>query len=225
MFGTLRTLVIGANARADDQLRDTFAVELIDQKVREAEAALRAAKTTLAALIQRQRSEQRQYDGLQKRIIDLTNRAQAALDANNDAMAMEAANAVATMENEAVIRSETLSRLEAKVMRLRSSVEAGHRRIIDLKQGALQAKSVTAEAKMQSKLRQTLHSNSSAEEAQEMIARVLQRDDPFEQAQILDDINGDLDASNLTDRMADAGYGDATRVTASAVLERLKSKK
>jgi hypothetical protein len=64
-----------------------------------------------------------------------------------------------------------------------------------------------------------------AEEAQDMIARVLQRDDPFEQAQILDDINGELDASNLTDRMADAGYGDATKVTASAVLKRLKSKK
>lgn len=225
MFATLRTLVIGANARAEDHVRDTFAIELIDQKIREADTTLRAAKGTLASLIQRQRSEQRQFDGLQNRIVDLTARAQAALDADNETMAMEAAAAVATMENELAIRQETLARLEAKVMRLRSSLEAGHRRIIDLKQGALQAKSVNAEAKMQSKLRSSLTTNSSAEEAQDLIARVLQRDYPFEQAQIMDDINGDLDASNLTDRMADAGFGDATRVTGSAVLDRLKAKK
>jgi phage shock protein A len=225
MFGTLRTLVIGANARAEDHVRDTFAIELIDQKIRESEVALRAAKGTLASMIQRQRSEQRQFNGLQNRITDLTARAQAALDSDNETMAMEAANAVATMENELAIHSETLGRIEAKVMRLRISVEAGHRRIIDLKQGALQAKSVNAEAKMQSKLRTTMGASNCAEEAQDMIARVLQRDDPFEQAQILDDINGELDASNLTDRMADAGYGDATKVTASAVLKRLKSKK
>jgi len=225
MFGTLRTLVIGANARAEDHVRDAFAIELIDQKIRESEAALRAAKGTLASMIQRQKSEQRQFDGLQKRIVDLTTRAQAALDADNETMASEAANAVATMENERAVRQDTLTRLDAKVMRLRGSVEAGHRRIIDLKQGALQAKSVNAEAKMQSKLRSTITAGSSAEEAQDMIARVLQRDDPFEQAQILDDINGDLDASNLTDRMAQAGFGDATRVTGSAVLDRLKTKK
>jgi phage shock protein A len=225
MFGTLRTLVIGANARAEDHVRDTFAIELIDQKIRESEVALRAAKGTLASMIQRQRSEQRQFNGLQNRITDLTARAQAALDSDNETMAMEAANAVATMENELAIHSETLGRIEAKVMRLRISVEAGHRRIIDLKQGALQVKSVNAEAKMQSKLRTTMGASNCAEEAQDMIARVLQRDDPFEQAQILDDINGELDASNLTDRMADAGYGDATKVTASAVLKRLKSKK
>lgn len=32
MFGTLRTLILGANARAEETLRDTHAVELIDQK-------------------------------------------------------------------------------------------------------------------------------------------------------------------------------------------------
>jgi len=225
MFATLRTLVTGANIRAEEHVRDAFAIELIDQKVRESEVALRAAKGTLASLIQRERSEKRQFDGLQNRIADLTSRAQAALDADNEALAMEAATAVATMENELAIRSETLARLDAKVMRLRSSVEAGHRRIIDLKQGALQAKSVQAEARVQSKLHSTLSKSNSVEEAQDLIARVLGRDDPFEQAQILDDINGDLDASNLTDRMADAGYGNATKVTGAAVLDRLKPKK
>ena len=56
MFRTLATLINGANARAEDRVRDAFAIELIDQKIREAETSLKAAKATLATLIQRQQS-------------------------------------------------------------------------------------------------------------------------------------------------------------------------
>ncbi|WP_319004483.1 hypothetical protein [Loktanella gaetbuli] len=51
MFKTLTTLLSASNARAETRLRDTFAIELIDQNIRTAEARLRAAKATLASLI------------------------------------------------------------------------------------------------------------------------------------------------------------------------------
>jgi phage shock protein A len=66
MFKTLSTLIAGVNARSEDRVRDAFAIELIDQKIREAEQSLKAAKATLASLIQRQRSEERQRDTLKK---------------------------------------------------------------------------------------------------------------------------------------------------------------
>ena len=98
MFKTLSTLILGANARTEDRVRDAFAIELIDQKIREAEDNLKAAKATLASLIQRQRSEEQQRSGLQNRVNDLTKRAKVALDAGNEDMAIEAANAIAQME-------------------------------------------------------------------------------------------------------------------------------
>ncbi len=126
------------------------------------------------------------------------------------------------MHNEAQLRSDTCDRLDQKVLRLRASVEAGHRRIIDLRQGAAQARAVKREQDMQMRLNR--HGNNSAvNEAEELIARVLGRDDPFEQAQILTDINRDLSGADLTDRMADAGFGQATRVTADSVLADLKT--
>ena len=67
--------------------------------------------------------------------------------------------------------------------------------------------------------------NGSVEEAEELISRVLGRDDPFERGEILADINRDLDGDSLTDRMADVGFGDATRATADDVLARLKANK
>ncbi|PRY78184.1 phage shock protein A [Yoonia maritima] len=225
MFKTLATLINGQNARAEDRVRDAFAIELIDQKIRESESSLRAAKSTLASLIQRQRAEEKQHGALESRIADLTKRAKEALDSDREDMAAEAARAIATMENELTVRTETLNRLEQKVIRLRSSIESGHRRIIDLKQGAIQARAVRREQTIQMQMVKTGASHGSVEEAEELIQRVLGGDDPFERSEILADINRDLDGDNITDRMSDAGFGSATRSTADDVLARLKSAK
>ncbi len=99
MFKTLSTLIAGVNARSGDRVRDAFAIELIDQKIREAETSLKAAKATLASLIQRQRSEERQRDALKNRIEDMMGRAQDAMDQGREDLATEAAQAVAQMEN------------------------------------------------------------------------------------------------------------------------------
>ncbi|MDP5084672.1 MAG: PspA/IM30 family protein [Yoonia sp.] len=225
MFKTLATLINGQNARAEDRVRDAFAIELIDQKIRESENSLRAAKATLASLIQRQRSEEKQHAALKMRINDLTKRAKEALENDREDMATEAARAIANMENELTVRTETLDRLEQKVMRLRSSIESGHRRIIDLKQGAIQARAVRREQNIQMQMSRTGVTSGSVEEAEELISRVLGRDDPFERSEILADINRDLDGGTITDRMADAGFGAATRSTADDVLARLKAGK
>ena len=225
MFKTLSTLMAGVNARSEDRVRDAFAIELIDQKIREAETSLKAAKATLASLIQRQRSEERQRDALKNRIKDMMNRAQDAMDQGRDDLAGEAAQAVAQMENELTIRTETCDRLDQKVIRLRNSIEAGHRRIIDLKQGAIQARAVRREQAIQSKLNSTIGHTSTVEEAEELIGRVMGKDDPFEQSEILREIDRDLGHETLTDRMADQGFGPATRTTADDVLARLKANK
>lgn len=225
MLKTLATLIQGQNARAEDRVRDAFAIELIDQKIRESESSLRAAKATLASLIQRQRSEEKQHATLKTRIADLTRRAKDALENEREDMAQEAARAIANMENEMTVRAETLDRLEQKIIRLRSSIEAGHRRIIDLKQGAIQARAVRREQTIQMRMVKSGAHETSVEEAEELIARVLGRDDPFERSEIISEINRDLTGGSIADRMADAGFGPATRSTADDVLARLKSSK
>ena len=225
MFKTLATLINGQNARAEDRVRDAFAIELIDQKIRESENSLRAAKATLASLIQRQRSEEKLHIALKSRIADLTGRAKEALENDREDMATEAARAIANMENELAVRAQTLDRLDQKVIRLRASIESGHRRIIDLKQGAIQARAVRREQNIQMQMSRTGVTSGSVEEAEELIARILGRDDPFERSEILADINRDLDGGTITDRMADAGFGAATRSTADDVLARLKAAK
>ena len=225
MFLTLKTLMTGANARAEEKVRDVYAIELIEQKIREASNSLTAAKATLASLIQRHRGEDRQVRSIEARVADLMSRATIALDGDNEAMATEAANAIAQLENELEVRRQTLDRLDQRIMRLRQSVETGNRCIIDLKQGAISAKAIRYEQSVQAKLNTTLQGKSSVAEAEKLIADVLKNDDPFEQAEILADIERDLSHETLAYRMSVAGYGAATRATGADVLKRLKSRK
>ncbi len=222
MFGILKTLVAGSTARAEDRLKDVYAIELIDQKIREAQGSLKAAKATLAALIQRQRAETRQIEALQTRITDLTARATEALAADREDLAQEAAQAIAHMENELTLRRDTQNGLDAKVLRLRQSIENANRRIIDLKQGAVMARAVRREQDSQARLNATIADQSSFEDAEDLISRVLSRDDPFEQGEILKEIDDGLNHGSIGDKMAASGFGPATKTTAADVLARLR---
>ncbi len=221
MFGTLKTLINGANARAEDRLRDAYSIELIDQKIREAEQNLKAAKLTLASLIQRQRSETRQIDTLKKRVDDLMTRATLALSDKRQDLAQSAAQAIADLENETVLRSQTVDRLEARILRLRQTVELASRRILDLKQGAISARAVRREQGLQARMNRHLGGESPMDEAEGLINRVMKQDDPFEQSEILQEIESGLDHTNIAERMEEAGYGPKTRATASDVLARI----
>ncbi|MBT8419171.1 MAG: PspA/IM30 family protein [Silicimonas sp.] len=225
MFATLRVLFDGERARTEDRLKDTYAIELIEQRIREAESNLSSAKLTLASLIQRRRSERRLTDTLDKRIATLEDRAREALESKRDDLASEAAEAIAEMENERRIRGETIERLDTRIAQLQRSVEAAHRRIVDLKQGAITARAVRREQLMQKRLNKTFAGNSAADEAEALIRRVVDQDDPFEQSEILRDIDRGLSGQGADDKLADEGFGDPNKVTAKAVLDRLKDKK
>ncbi|MCF6232071.1 MAG: PspA/IM30 family protein [Rhodobacteraceae bacterium] len=223
MFRTLKTLVAGGSARTEERVRDIYSIELIDQKIREAEASLKSAKYGLASLIQRERAESRQISALQGRIADLMNRACEAMAGERADLAQEAAQAVADMENELQVRRETISRLETRVLQLRQSVETANRRIIDLKQGAIAARAVRREQGIQRRLNRHVGSDCAIDEAEGLIERVMQRDDPFEQGEILRQIDRGLNNEDVADRLAGAGFGASTKTTAADILDRLKA--
>lgn len=222
MFGTLKTLLNGANARAEERVRAAYAIELIDQKIREAGEGVKLAKLTLASLIQRQRAETRQIETLETRVADLTLRAREALTGGREDMAAQAAEAIAVMENELTLRRETQARLEGRVIRLQASLEAATRRMIDLKQGAVAARALRDEQALQTRLNTTLAGQSPMAEAEELIAGVLGRDDPFEQSEILSEIDRSLSRADVADRLAEQGFGKPTKTTAADVLARLR---
>jgi phage shock protein A len=223
MLNVLKTLFNGASARADEALTDHFAIDLIEQKIREAEASLGAAKNTLASLIIRQRSEERHVAKLDVDIKDLETRATAALQKGSDELAAEAAGAIADLMNEREVRRATVDQLSQRVIRTQGAVAKANRRIIDLRQGMIGAKAADAERRAQKSLNRSIGNTTSFRDAEALINRVLSQDDPLEQSDVLDEIDAGLDGKSVRDKLAEAGFGDRTKVSADDVLARLKA--
>ncbi|MEO1746457.1 MAG: PspA/IM30 family protein [Pseudomonadota bacterium] len=224
MFDLINTILKGTRARAEDAARDHFAVDLLDQKVREADDDLSAAKATLATLILRERNETGALENVKKRIADLETRVRQAMDAKRDDLARDGAAAIAELENETAIRQRTLASLREKTERMRLSIEKANRRIIDLKQGMIEARSIDAEHAAQRRMNRTLGTGTNIREAEALIKRIRDRDDPLEMTHVLDEIDGDLTHANAATRLAEAGFGDRMKTSADDVLARLKSK-
>lgn len=223
MLNVLKTLLKGTAARAEERLTDEFAVDLIEQNIREAEQALAAAKSTLAALIIRRRGEQKLLDTIAGRLLDLEGRARAALGSGREDLAATAATAIADLENEQALRRATLAGLDQRVERTQAGVEKAHRRIIDLRQGMTMAQAADAERRAQRVLNRTIGNPNAIREAEALIARVVNGPDLFAEAEVLDQIDDDLNHTSIRDRLGDAGFGDRTRVRADDVLARLRS--
>jgi phage shock protein A len=223
MLNVLKTLFSGASARADEALTDVFAIDLIEQKIREAEASLNAAKNTLASLIIRKRNEDRHFSRLDAQIKDLEGRATLALSAGNDDLARDAAGAIADLINERSVRQETVDQLAQRVLRTEAAVAKANRRIIDLRQGMISARAIDAERKAQKSLNRSIGNTSSIREAEALINRVMNFDDPLEQSDVLDQIDAGLDGTAVRDRLANAGFGDRQKTSAEDVLARLKA--
>lgn len=223
MLNVLKTLLQGANARAEERLTDHFAIDLIEQKIREAEHGLAAAKNTLASLIVRHRNEDRALTAVRSKVADLEQRARLALADGREDLAADAAAAIADLENETAVRKETVAQLADRIARTRSSVEKANRRIIDLRQGMISARAVDAERKAQKSLNRSLGSNAAVREAEELIARVMNQGDPLEEGEVLDEIDAGLSSTAIRDRLGEAGYGGRSKVSADDVLARLRT--
>jgi len=222
LFGTLMR---SFRSKAEDRLTDEYAVDLIEQKIRDAEAGLESAKSTLATLILRKRSEEKLLTSLVSRSKDLENRAQKALKAGKDDLAMDAAEAIAEIENETAVRQRTLDELEHRVQRTQTTLEKAHRRIVDLKQGLVSARAIDADRRAQHTLNRNLNSVGAIKEAEDLIERVAGSSDPLAEADVLDEIDRGLTKHDVGDRLAAAGFGDKSKVDAGDVLARLKKSK
>ena len=223
MLDLISTLFRGANAKATEAATDHFAIDLINQKIREAESGVEGAKQALAALILRQRAEQKTLDSLGVRKAILENRVREALAGGNESLALEGADAIAAMENEATVRAETLARLSERVARLRQSVEKAHRRVADLRQNAMAARAIDLERRSQRRLNRSLDGGSAIHEAEKLIQRVTDQDDPLDQSGVLDEIDNALSHRSAEDNLAAAGFGPATKTRAQDVLDRLRN--
>ncbi|WP_300528669.1 PspA/IM30 family protein [Maricaulis sp.] len=223
MFSTLMTIVRGEASRTRDQLENRHAVVILEQKIREAEASHGRAKRALASLILKSRGEERQLQALTSRREDLEDRVEKALKAELDELAREAAHMLARLENEDNARRKARDRTEMSIQRLRHMIDTGQARLIDLKQGLITVKSISAERVSHAEINGNFGGMAAMVEAENVLTRFLDQPDPLDELDIMDELNAELSGEDLLDRLANAGCGSPSKTQAEDVLERIRS--
>src|ERR671932_297282 len=98
MFKLITVLLRGAAAASEEAFADRHALLVLDQQMREAAAALDAAKRALAFAVAQDGQEGKRLDAVLAKISDLETRALAALEGGREDLAAEAAEAIAALE-------------------------------------------------------------------------------------------------------------------------------
>jgi len=224
MFKTMRAVFLGKLGRAEQALETDNAAIIIEQKIREAEAGHASAKRGLAALIARTKSEQKALGYINKRISDLEMRTKAAVEAGKNELALDAAKLLADLENERDVRERSVESSQEKAGRIRLNIEKTHRRLIDLRQGLLTAKSIESERGAIRQMKGDMSASSAIQEGEAVLKRLLGSEDPIDVMDAHDELEAELSGDNVMDRLAQAGFGKPDKVRPEDVLARFQPK-
>jgi phage shock protein A len=225
MFKQIVTIFRGRAADAGEAVIDANAMTILNQQIRDCVAAIESTKRTLALAIAQERQEEARLDRIAGRIKGLEARAAEALDGGSEDLAMEAAETIASMENEHADASEALARHKRETERLRAVVRQAQGRLTELERGRRTANKNAAVLKLRDvQCGSDTGFHSTLREAEATLSRLNARQGDLDAAaRALDELEADNSPDTVEDKLAKAGFGPPTSTQAKDVLERLKA--
>jgi phage shock protein A len=217
MFKHILTVLRGRAHEAGAGMVQRHALVLLDQQMRDAGAAIRAAQTALAAAMAEERQEGLRLAAMATRLAGLEERARAALAAGREELALLAAEAIAGLEMDRAASFQAQNLIATEIARLRRMVQDAERRFAELQRGrrlarigdaAARAGLAGVETNALGEAETTLTALRTRQEAQAMAQETL--------AQLT------AAPGQVEERLAQAGFGPPPRPTAASVLARLK---
>ncbi|MGR9462122.1 PspA/IM30 family protein [Rhizobium leguminosarum] len=223
MFKLISILLRGRAHDAEQAFADCHAVPLLAQQIRDAAQSIQSARRSVAVAIAQNEQERVQHAAIVARIADLENRASAALAKGNEALAREAAEAIAYLEAERDASEKAQAQFTGAIDKLKAIVRASEARLQELQRGERLARA-TQEAQ---KLDVVVAGPGFAtlDDAEETLARLRLRQSQNElTAAALKDMEGSIRPAGIIEKLANAGFGAPLRSSADDVLARLKSR-
>lgn len=220
------TAVRGGASEVGESIVDANAVRILGQEIRDAQDAIGKAKQSLTGLKASEIKLKREINSLESDIASYEGKAVQALEAGNEALAVEVAERIAEIENEAAEKGTEHSALSAQVNKINSMIR--QREKIIQKNGRELEKIKTVEQLQ--KATSSMSTNFAATNASEhRVSKALERvkkkqtnwEDRMEAGEWMED---EASGDDLDSKLKSAGIGANTSSGASSVLERLKKK-
>ena len=225
MFKPLITLLRGRSFEAAQAVTDANIVTILDQQLRDSAVVLDRARKAVAIAMAQKSREADELDRTRRRIADLEDRARMALASGQEALAMEAAEAIANLEAERDASQRCLETYGAEIARLRAIVRDADARFLELKRGQRLAIATDRAQKLRDRgFGHGSISLTTLAEAEDTLKRLRERQAEIDAATVaLEEMDLSADPSRLVDRLARAGCGAPARPSAQSVLDRLRN--
>ena len=134
LWSKMLTALRGGMNEAGEAVVDTQALRILDQEVRDASAELKLSKESLVAIIAQQKVAEQKVEALVGSITEYEGYALKALEQKDEALALEIAEKIATLENQKGFEEEAVNGFSTSAARLKAAIASADNNIKRLKQ-------------------------------------------------------------------------------------------
>ncbi|MBO0663166.1 PspA/IM30 family protein [Jiella sp. MQZ9-1] len=178
VWGKLFTAVRGGVNEAAENVADTQALRILDQEIRDAETALRKARSDLAGIMASNKSLQRRVDEARAKERKDTESARAALQAGREDLARGLADRIAKTRAEATRDEAELQTLSARQQQMIKAVQDTEQRIQQMRREVENVKANESLIKAQSAIASSQSGiNSKLGNAMDSLERIRKKQD------------------------------------------------
>lgn len=225
IFKKIITALRGGASEAGEAIVDANATRIFAQEIRDAENHLTKAKRDLTDIMAKQMQAQRELDRISNSITEHEGYATSALNQGNEALALEVAEKIASLEVELSEQKQSFDRYNDNATRLKELVKNTERQLADHQRQLSMVQTTESVQKATAAITDNFNnSNSKLLDAKQSLERIKAKqqnfDDRLKASEQLADENSD---QSLKNKLAEAGIGEA-QSNASSVLDRLKAK-
>ena len=221
MLKILTTLSRSVFHEANEKAEERHALSILGQQVRDASASVRAAQKAVALVKAQNEQERQRADKVGAMIADLETRAGEALKKGQEALAREAAEAIAVLEDERAASRRAQAAFAEEIARLTATVRRAQARLRELQRGQRVVTARDQVRKVGTKV--AVVGGSSLTDAEDTLERIQARQ---KQIDLTETAYAELtvvdNPSDIIDRLAGAGCGPSPTTSADDVLARLK---
>lgn len=221
----LFTAVRGAGNEIGESIQDAQAFRILEQEIRDARRALDGSIRDLSGAMALEIAERRRLDDVSARIAKDETLAHKAMDANEEALALEIAERITEGRGRHDACAVEQTALAARVRQMRSAIAETERRIATLRRELALARSAASLQRVEGAVaRDGGSAKARLADAEETLKRIKARiQNHADQSAAATIIIEQHRGTALDSRLRDAGILEPDRPTAAAVLEDLRA--
>ncbi|WP_016956937.1 PspA/IM30 family protein [Catenovulum sp. SX2] len=226
IFKKIFTAIRGGATEMGEAIVDANSTRIFEQEIRDAENHLTKAKRDLTDVMAKQMQTSREVERLKKEIQTHEGYATQALNQGNEALALEVAEKMASLETELAAQQSALQNFDASVARLKDLIKKSERQLADYKRQLSVVKTTDSVHKATAAITDNFVSgNSKLLNAKESLERIKAKQQNFDDRMAASEqLQAESGDASLEAKLKAAGIGEQNS-SADAILARLKSQK